>query len=126
MGEWIMQFFKYDHLPQHLQAVSKPFAELAEVINALPSNAERATALRKLLEAKDCAVRMMLFHLLVEALPNLLVAQIIRHSRGLAMPIFAINRVGLRIVADSRPTENTLGDERVEFRNFTSVHWSSP
>lgn len=57
MGEWIMQFFKYDHLPQHLQAVSKPFADLAEIINLLPSNAERATALRKLLEAKDCAVR---------------------------------------------------------------------
>lgn len=57
MREWIMQFFKYDHLPHHLQLVSKPFAELAEIINQLPSNAERATALRKLLEAKDCAVR---------------------------------------------------------------------
>ena len=52
-----MQFFEYNHLPHHLQIVSKPFAELAEVIHQLPSNAERTTALRKLLEAKDCAVR---------------------------------------------------------------------
>ena len=57
MNEFIMQFFKYDHLPSHLQAVSRPFADLAAVIHALPSNSERTAALRKLLEAKDCAVR---------------------------------------------------------------------
>lgn len=55
--EPIMQFFKYDHLPAHLQEQSKPFAELAEKIHNLPRNAERSAALRKLLEAKDCAVR---------------------------------------------------------------------
>lgn len=61
MGEEsIMQFFKYDHLPTHLQDVSKPFAILAETVALLPKNAERTTALRKLLEAKDCAVRAVL------------------------------------------------------------------
>lgn len=55
--EFLMQFFKYDHLPEHLQAASKPFAELAEIIHQLPRNPERTVALRKLLEAKDCAVR---------------------------------------------------------------------
>ncbi len=55
--EAIMQFFAFDHLPEHLQAVSKPFAELAETIHLLPRNAERSVALRKLLEAKDAAVR---------------------------------------------------------------------
>jgi hypothetical protein len=56
--EHIMQFFAYSHLPPHLQAVSKPFGELAEEIIAnLPRNPERTVALRKLLEAKDAAVR---------------------------------------------------------------------
>lgn len=56
--EHIMQFFAYSHLPQHLQAVSKPFGDMAEKIVAdLPRNPERTVALRKLLEAKDAAVR---------------------------------------------------------------------
>lgn len=56
------QFFAYAHLPPHLQAVSKPFGELAALLIAtLPSNAERTVALRKLLESKDCAVRALLF-----------------------------------------------------------------
>ncbi len=56
--DFLMQFFAYDHLPPHLQAVSKPFGELAEQIHGtLPRNPERTVALRKLLEAKDCAVR---------------------------------------------------------------------
>lgn len=56
--EHIMQFFAFEHLPNHLQTVSQPFGELAELIIAnLPRNPERTTALRKLLEAKDAAVR---------------------------------------------------------------------
>lgn len=54
----IMKFFEYSHLPQKLQDVSKPFGDLAKVLEStLPPNAETSTALRKLLEAKDCAVR---------------------------------------------------------------------
>lgn len=57
----ILQFFDYEHLPHNLQNVSKPFGELARTLAAdLPSNAEASTALRKLLEAKDCAVRAVL------------------------------------------------------------------
>lgn len=55
--EHIEQFFAYDHLPAHLQEVSKPFALLAETVLQLPRNPERTVALRKLLEAKDAAVR---------------------------------------------------------------------
>jgi len=52
------QFFAYNHLPEHLQVISKPFGELAaHLIETLPPNPETTTALRKLLEAKDCAVR---------------------------------------------------------------------
>lgn len=54
----IMQFFEYAHLPEHLKAVSQPFCELAGWIESnLPLNPERTVALRKLLEAKDAAVR---------------------------------------------------------------------
>jgi hypothetical protein len=55
--EPLMQFFNYLHLPQHLQEVSKPFTDLANHVMTLPRNPERSVALRKLLEAKDCAVR---------------------------------------------------------------------
>lgn len=54
----ILQFFRYDHLPLAMQAVSKPFGDLAhQVAETIPSNPERSVALRKLLEAKDAAVR---------------------------------------------------------------------
>lgn len=54
----ILQFFEYKYLPEFLQEVSKPFKELVEkLIITLPDGQEREFALRKLLEAKDCAVR---------------------------------------------------------------------
>ena len=56
--EPIGRYFAYMHLPAHLQAASQPFAELAAlIITSIPRNAERTVALRKLLEAKDAAVR---------------------------------------------------------------------
>lgn len=102
LTEPILQFFAYTHLPPHLQAVSKPFCDLAHAIvggeerakwiydgwvndpgwvpwtpggnslmqdkardearkAALPRNPERTVALRKLLEAKDAAVRALIF-----------------------------------------------------------------
>lgn len=62
MGDRLLQFFQYQHLPAHLQEVSKPFCDLAHaIVSTLPMNPERTVALRKLLEAKDCAVRAVLF-----------------------------------------------------------------
>jgi len=56
--EHIIQFFKFDHLPEAMQAVSRPFGELAtRIVETLPRNPERTVALRKLLESKDAAVR---------------------------------------------------------------------
>lgn len=54
----ILKFFKYDHLPEKLQLVSKPFSDLAFNLTLIrPDSDEMELALRKLLEAKDCAVR---------------------------------------------------------------------
>ena len=59
--EHIMQFFAFAHLPAHLQEVSRPFGEMAaRIVETLPRNPERTVALRKLLEAKDAAVRALL------------------------------------------------------------------
>ena len=55
----VLQYFVYAHLPAYLQAISKPFAELAaaEASRVSFNRAETAAGLRKLLEAKDCFVR---------------------------------------------------------------------
>lgn len=57
----IMRYFTWDHLPPDLGDVSEPFCRLAiEVDRTLPAGAEKAVALRRLLEAKDAAVRSVL------------------------------------------------------------------
>lgn len=54
----MLKWFAYEHLPSHLQGVSKQFALLAQDVCALiEPGPERTVALRKLLEAKDAAVR---------------------------------------------------------------------
>ena len=54
----ILRYFHYFHLPESLAKHSKPFCDLARhVVTTLPRNPERTVALRKLLEAKDAAVR---------------------------------------------------------------------
>lgn len=59
--EHIMQFFTFEHLPIPLRDASRPFAELAaRLVETTPRNPERTVALRKLLEAKDAAVRAVL------------------------------------------------------------------
>lgn len=56
--EPILQYFAFHHLPEKLQGISKPFCHAAfAIVATLPRNAERTVALRKLLEAKDAAVR---------------------------------------------------------------------
>ena len=54
----LLHFFRSDHLPSHLAGVSDPCGALAlHMVEILPDGAELTTALRKLLEAKDCFVR---------------------------------------------------------------------
>ena len=54
----LLRFFEFGHLPEQLQRVSMPMADLAaEMAATLPDGPELTTGLRKLLEAKDCFVR---------------------------------------------------------------------
>lgn len=54
----LLRYFEYDHLPEKLQVVSEPFYDLAhKLARDLPAGPETTTAVRKLLESKDCAVR---------------------------------------------------------------------
>jgi hypothetical protein len=58
----MLQFFAYRHLPDQLQEASRPFCDLALKVAAdYPMNPERTVCLRKLLEAKDAAVRTLLY-----------------------------------------------------------------
>lgn len=56
--ERMLKWFAVDHLPEHLQAVSGRFCDCAHgIVATLKPGPERTVALRKLLEAKDAAVR---------------------------------------------------------------------
>lgn len=62
MQDRILQFFEYAHLSEHLKVVSQPFNALAHnIVNTCPANPERTAGLRKLLEAKDCIVRSVIY-----------------------------------------------------------------
>lgn len=54
----ILRWFKCDHLPEYLQVTSRLFETLARAMaSTIAPGPERTIALRKLLEAKDAAVR---------------------------------------------------------------------
>lgn len=55
----ILKFFAWDHLPVDLQLISQGFSDVAwdMALRPVENPAELAAGLRKLLEAKDCAVR---------------------------------------------------------------------
>lgn len=54
----MLKWFRFAHLPAHLQQVSAPCFDLAQAMDAaLPESAEKTAGMRKLLEAKDCFVR---------------------------------------------------------------------
>lgn len=54
MGKW----FAFDHLPAKLQTISRHFHDLGvKITQQIEPGPERTVALRKLLEAKDAAVR---------------------------------------------------------------------
>jgi len=56
--ERLLKYFATHHLHFDLAAVSMPFGELARrIVDLVPAGPERTVALRKLLEAKDAAVR---------------------------------------------------------------------
>lgn len=54
----MLKWFAFKHLPEHLQCTSRPFHATAKhIVDNCEPGPERTVALRKLLEAKDAAVR---------------------------------------------------------------------
>lgn len=54
----MIKWFEFQHLPESLQQISRPFSLLAhQIIVDVEPGPEQRVALRKLLEAKDAAVR---------------------------------------------------------------------
>ena len=57
-GDSMLKFFRFDHLKPELVRFSLPFCNLAHwIATNIPAGPERTVVLRKLLEAKDAAVR---------------------------------------------------------------------
>lgn len=110
----IMQFFKYDHLPERMQAVSKPFGDLAQrLVEVVPQNPERTVALRKLLEAKDAAVRALIAVaplLLALFLGAMLFAPTAALAQGSVMAADAVDPENLEQVAQLLLTGVTSGN----------------
>ena len=62
----ILQYFDYRHVALRFQEVNRPFVELAHyLVTTLPQTPELVAGLRKLLEARDCCVRIALVDELV-------------------------------------------------------------
>ena len=62
----LMQFFTWEHLPQHLQAVSIPFGQLAaHLVEQVQPNSQLLSSLQSLLVSKDAAVRARLLQMQV-------------------------------------------------------------
>ena len=58
MEDRMLKWFEYSHLPPPLRDVSRGFSVIAvQLCESLEAGPERTVALRKLLEAKDAAVR---------------------------------------------------------------------
>lgn len=56
--ERMLKWFDWKHLPDDLRSTSKRFYETASfIVESIEPGPERTVALRKLLEAKDAAVR---------------------------------------------------------------------
>lgn len=53
----LLKWFHCSHLPPRLQQIVQPFQDLAYEMANNHSCPETTTGIRKLLEAKDCAVR---------------------------------------------------------------------
>lgn len=62
MASPIMPRFEYSNPPEHFREVFKQVCALAEKMDAaLPDCPEKNAGLRKLLEAKDCFVRAIIY-----------------------------------------------------------------
>ena len=53
----VLQYSQFSHLPEPLRTMSAKFAELSVYVARNCEGPEAAASLRKILEAKDCAVR---------------------------------------------------------------------
>lgn len=54
----MLKWFAWDHLPAELRPIARKFEWMAQsVTGQVPPGPERTVALRKLLEARDAAVR---------------------------------------------------------------------
>ena len=62
MAHYLTQFFEFRGLTKELAEIAQPYALLVQkILELCPENPERTTALRKLLESRECALRAKVF-----------------------------------------------------------------
>jgi hypothetical protein len=101
MQSTTIKYFAFAHLPAHLQVVSKPIGELANLFEQLlPEGSEKLAGMRKLLEAKDCFVRSAL-----DRAPNVLIEESQRIRVAIDVDVDAmVNRfLGWKLPEDFYP-----------------------
>lgn len=99
MSTTTIKYFAFAHLPAHLQAVSKPIGELADLFEQLlPEGPEKAAGMRKLLEAKDCFVRSAL-----DRAPNVLIEEAQRARIGIDVDAMVNRFLGWKLPEDFHP-----------------------
>lgn len=117
----LLSYFEYSHLPSHLQAISKPFAELAEVIDHVLS--VELEMYRKHLARTHRKALDQVWHDLAE-LPDNLRAAYLQTEAALQKLIEAKDcavRAGVSIVKASKECEHTepisviVNGQRVSF-----------
>lgn len=116
----ILRYFHYAHLPPQLQSVSATFCGVAFVIvSTLPRNPERTVALRKLLEAKDAAVRANV----PPAKPETFFDRLLRehnelHTRLTSLQVFIDSESFDRLPAEQK---SLLIEQRTYMNNYREV-----
>ncbi|WP_336939340.1 hypothetical protein [Acinetobacter modestus] len=119
MPSQILEYFAYQHLPEKLQAISKPMAELAEKMDAeLPDGAEKSAGLRKLLEAKDCFVRQALSKNNAPAKPQIKPSYSFGHDEAKNVFLCRILNVDQLVVGEGRTEQDAALDARQKLRDL--------
>lgn len=122
MPSTTIKYFAFAHLPEHLQAVSKPVGLLAEQLEQLLSDGpEKSAGMRKLLEAKDCFVRTAL-----DMPPSMLLEQVTAEHPldRIARVCHEVNRAYCAALGDtSQPTwEDAPAWQRESARMGVDLH----
>lgn len=115
MPSTAIKYFAFAHLPEHLQAISRPIGELAQHFEAaLHDGPEKSAGMRKLLEAKDCFVRAALETQPPLAAPDESLLSLLRESAETFRRYEALHRAKGTAESDAKAEANAAIAGKIE------------